>query len=75
MNCRNIIKHERALTIGNMIGFLFNKIEKIYCLLGASIKCRRACNELHALTDAQLKDIGVHRGEIKARVMGLCDTK
>lgn len=36
---------------------------------------RKACKELYALSDHDLKDIGISRGEIPYVVAGLSNTK
>jgi uncharacterized protein YjiS (DUF1127 family) len=41
---------------------------KIGKIIGSFFELRRAYNELSKLNDASLKDIGVSRSEIKARV-------
>jgi len=48
--------------IGNALGAVFGSI-------ASAIEFKRAFNELDALTDTQLRDIGVNRGEIAHLIM------
>jgi hypothetical protein len=42
-------------------------VDKIYC----AYKIRKTYNELYALSDHELRDIGINRGDIRAIAEGL----
>ena len=67
-----VAKRERAIAISAMTLAVINKIEKIFRCFKTKIKNNRAYKEVNALSDAQLKDMGIGRSEIRFRTMQHC---
>lgn len=50
------------------LGLLRERLQEASRLRRQALEERRAIAHLHAMTDAQLRDIGVHRGDIEYAV-------
>ena len=67
---KNVVKFEKSSKSTPAVGVfvsIVNQIKKRY-------QRRRAIEELRALSDVMLHDIGLHRSQIVAAVDGLLDT-